>query len=416
MAVDPICGMQVDPKSSIKAVKYGKEYFFCSTHCRDKFIKQENIQEPAVCYPESKNPLLKNETLRAEARGFSKIKSEILEAAAFFRPRKYKLFLVTTLSLMLILVSFFVPLFVPLRNSIFMYAKMIWWAVLLGLFLGGLIDYYIPREYISKVLSRKKPMTIINAVLLGFLMSACSHGILALSMQIHKKGASNPAVVSFLLASPWANLTITIMLISFFGLKGVFIIIAALIVAINTGFIYIFLENKGLIEKNKNIVEVSEDFSILRDVRYRIKNYSFGLKSAIADSVGVIKGAIALSDMVLWWIILGILLASLAGAYIPVHFFHKFMGPTILGLLVTLALVTVIEVCSEGSSPLAFEIYRQTGALGNSFTFLMAGVATDYTEIGLLWANVGRRVALWMPLVTVPQIILLGFLANHIFK
>jgi uncharacterized membrane protein YraQ (UPF0718 family) len=79
---------------------------------------------------------------------------------------------------------------------------------------------------------------------------------------------------------------------------------------------------------------------------------------------------------------------------------------------VTLALATIIEVCSEGSSPLAFEIYRQTGALGNSFTFLMAGVATDYTEIGLLWANVGRRVALWLPLVSVPQVILLGFIFN----
>jgi len=83
---------------------------------------------------------------------------------------------------------------------------------------------------------------------------------------------------------------------------------------------------------------------------------------------------------------------------------------------VTIILATVIEICSEGSSPLAFEIYRQTGALGNSFVFLMAGVVTDYTEIGLLWANVGRRVALWMPLVTVPQVVAIGYAANTFFK
>jgi hypothetical protein len=46
----------------------------------------------------------------------------------------------------------------------------------------------------------------------------------------------------------------------------------------------------------------------------------------------------------------------------------------------------------------------------------MAGVATDYTEIGLLWTNVGRRVALWMPVVTVPQIVAIGYLANLIFR
>ena len=247
-------------------------------------------------------------------------------------------------------------------------------------------------------------------------MSACSHGILALSIQLHKKGASNPAVVSFLLASPWANFAVTMMLFSLFGLKGILIILSAIIIALNTGFIFMFLEKKGLIEKNKNIVEVSEGYSILGDLRSRAKDYKFSLASLKKDLAGVIAGSISLSQMVLWWIILGILIASLMGAFIPTHFFHKFMGPTFWGLIITLILATIIEVCSEGSSPLAFEIYRQTGALGNSFVFLMAGVVTDYTEIGLLWSNVGRRVALWMPLVSVPQVVLLGYLFNKFLK
>ena len=327
-----------------------------------------------------------------------------------------RLFLVFVFTLALVLLSYVFPNLVVFRKVLFHYLKSIWWAVVLGLFLGGLIDHYVPREYISKILARKSPLTIFNAVCLGFLMSACSHGILALSIQLHKKGASNPAVVSFLLASPWANFAVTMMLLSLFGLKGLFIIIAAIIIAINTGFIFMFLEGRGLIEKNKNIVQVSQEYSIIHDFRIRLANYKFNKDSIAADFKGVTKGAFALSEMVLWWIILGVFIASLAGAYIPVHFFHKFMGPTLLGLIVTLCLATLIEVCSEGSSPLAFEIYRQTGALGNSFVFLMAGVVTDYTEIGLLWSNVGRRVALWMPLVTVPQVVAVGYIANIFFK
>jgi uncharacterized membrane protein YraQ (UPF0718 family)/YHS domain-containing protein len=387
MAKDPICGMEVNTHNALKVTKDGQDYFFCSTHCKDKFLEQKDLKGSAVCLPQIKKPFFKN-----------------------------KLFITASIPALLILFSLFIPLLVSFRNAFFMYLKAIWWAVLLGLFLGGIIDYYIPQEYISKILARKSPFTIFNAVCLGFLMSACSHGILALSMQLHKKGASNPAVVSFLLASPWANFTITVMLIGLFGLKGLFIIIAAIIVAINTGFIYMSLEKKGLIEKNKNIVEVAQDFSILKDLKLRAANYRFGLNTAINDFRGIIRGSLALSDMVLWWIILGMLIASAAGAYIPVHFFHKFMGPTLLGLIVTLALATIIEVCSEGSSPLSFEIYRQTGALGNSFVFLMAGVATDYTEIGLLWTNVGRRVALWMPVITVPQILIIGYLANVFLK
>jgi hypothetical protein len=329
---------------------------------------------------------------------------------------KSKLFLVSVVTLALILLSYF---FVPLeafRKVLFHYVASIWWAVFLGLFLGGLIEHYVPREYISKVLARKSPLTIFNAVFLGFLMSACSHGILALSIQLHKKGASNPAVVSFLLASPWANFAVTMMLLSLFGLKGLLIIIAAVVIAINTGLIFMFLEKKGLIEQNKNIVPVAQDYSIIDDFRLRLGNYKFNRNSIAADFKGVFTGMFALAEMVLGWIILGVLLASLAGAFIPVHFFHKFMGPSLLGLAVTLILATVIEVCSEGSSPLAFEIYRQTHALGNSFVFLMAGVVTDYTEIGLLWSNLGKRVALWMPLVTVPQVIALGYLFNLFLK
>jgi hypothetical protein len=387
MARDPICGMEVDTATAIKATKEGHNYFFCSSRCKDRFIQEQGPSGLKVCLPASKGPLLKN-----------------------------KLFVASCVLILLLLTSLFVGFLKPLGAALLMYIGKIWWAVALGLFLGGVIDHYIPAEYISKILSRKKPATIFNAVFLGFLMSACSHGILALTIQIHKKGASNPAVVSFLLASPWANFAVTVMLLSLFGPKGLFIIIAAIIVAINTGFVFMFLEKKGLIEKNKNTVEVSADFSILKDLKARVKDYKFNLVTLKSDLKGIINGTLALSDMVLWWIIFGLLIASIAGTYIPVHFFHRFMGPTILGLLVTLGVATVIEICSEGSSPLAFEIYRQSGALGNSFVFLMAGVATDYTEIGLLWANVGRRVALWLPLVSVPQVVLLGYIFNNFIK
>lgn len=92
----------------------------------------------------------------------------------------------------------------------------------------------------------------------------------------------------------------------------------------------------------------------------------------------------------------------------------QYLGPDLPVVLATLVFATVIEVCSEGSSPIAFEVYNKTGALGNAFIFLLAGVATDYTEIGLLWTNIGRRTAIWLPIVTVPQIVLLAMLFNQI--
>jgi uncharacterized protein len=115
---------------------------------------------------------------------------------------------------------------------------------------------------------------------------------------------------------------------------------------------------------------------------------------------------------VLWWIMIGFIAAVVIRAYVPAHIFLQFFGPTLSGLLLTLLFATVIEVCSEGSAPIAFEIFNKVGTLGNPFVFLMAGVATDYTEIGLIWTNIGKKTAIWLPIITVPQIVVAGILFN----
>lgn len=388
MPKDPICGMDVSEKTAIQLVSDGRTHFFCSENCLEKFAKENRINEEeiAACLAHPKIPFYKNKT-----------------------------FIVAAILTLLVLASYAIPLLEPFRRSLFTYLKTIWWAILLGLFLGGIIDHYVPREYISHLLASGGKKSIFYSVVLGFFMSACSHGILALSIELHKKGASNPAVVTFLLASPWANMTFTIMLIGFFGLKALFIIISAVLIAVITGFIYQILENRGLVEKNEKALILGEDFSIIRDVKKRFKEYRFSLKTLPSDIKGVYASAVSLGNMVLWWLLIGMGIASLAGAYIPSNIFQNYMGPTFLGLVVTLAVATIIEVCSEGSAPMAFEIFRQTRAFGNSFVFLMAGVVTDYSEIGLLWHNVGRRVAIWLPIITVPQVIILGIIANKLF-
>lgn len=390
MPKDPVCGMDVDKSTNLKLVLDSKAYYFCSEHCLRKFAKEKELSE-------------------------EKIKT--CTTCSIYKPKWYKNKVVIVTSILLILsgLSYFIPLLKPFRQSLWMYFRIIWWAILLGLFVGGVIDHFIPRKYVSKVLAESKKRTIFYSVILGFFMSVCSHGILALSIELYKKGASIPAVISFLLASPWANLPLTLMLIGFFGFKAFYIIISAIIVAIITGLTFQFLERKNLIEKNKNIVAVDKKFSILQDIKKGVRGYKLSVEQIKVDFKGIISGSMSLSNMVLWWILIGMGLASLTAAYVPQNIFYQYMGPSLLGLFVTLIIATILEVCSEGTAPLAFEIFRQTGALGNSFVFLMAGVVTDYTEIGLLWTNIGKKTAIWLPIITIPQVILLGILANVIF-
>jgi len=49
-AIDPICGMTVDTASALHAEREGKTFYFCSDHCRQKFLST-----PAGSKPEAKS-------------------------------------------------------------------------------------------------------------------------------------------------------------------------------------------------------------------------------------------------------------------------------------------------------------------------------------------------------------------------
>lgn len=316
--------------------------------------------------------------------------------------KKLKIF--GSLFLVIFLISF-LPFFSKLNQSLIEYMNLIWWAVLLGLFIGGVIDYFVPEKFIFKYLGQQKKRTLFYSAFAGFVLSACSHGILAIAMQLYKKGASVPAVITFLLASPWANLPMTFLMFGIFGWKAALIIGAAIVIALTTGFIYLILDKLNFIESSVTIENQDTEYSW-----DKIRDFDF------SKSVkGVMSGSVNLANMVLWWIMIGFVIAAILRAYVPGHFFMEYLGPDIWGLLLTLFFATIIEVCSEGSSPLAFEIYSKVGTLGNPFVFLMAGVVTDYTEIGLIWSNIGKRSAILLPIITVPQVLLMGYLFNNLF-
>lgn len=373
---DPVCGME----GHIKA--HG--HYFCSENCIRRYEKQHKLKTYCPeCIVADKRPWYKE-----------------------------RLYITGLLVILLFAVSYLFAPLRPLFSALVDYLKLIWWAVLLGLLLGGIIDHLVPREYIEKYLGQHKKRTIFYSVAFGFLMSACSHGILAISMELYKKGASTSSVIAFLLASPWANFPITILFFGFFGLKALFIIFSAIVIAIITGLIYQILEKKKMVECGKCGLDRNHDFSIWSDMKKRWKAYKWTASNTRATVKGIASGSWSLSRMVLWWIFIGMIIAAIARAYVPQQFFMAYMGATFLGMLAVLAVATVIEVCSEGSAPMAFELYSQTGAFGNSFVFLMAGVATDYTEIGLIWSNIGRKAAIWLPIITVPQILVLGYIFN----
>ena len=197
--------------------------------------------------------------------------------------------------------------------------QMMWWAIGLGLIIAGIIHALVPQKYIIKTLSAHKKRTLITAAFFGILLSTCCHGILAIAIELYKKGASTPAIIVLLTASPWANLPMTILLCTFFGLKGFLIIGLAVVIALITGLIFQFFQHQQWLDtkESENLKLDLTEFSILSDIAHRYRHFKYTKTNLAKTGQSILKGSINNANSVLWWFAIAWAMASFIGFYIP---------------------------------------------------------------------------------------------------
>lgn len=299
------------------------------------------------------------------------------------------------------------PLLGDFSHGVYDLVTKMWWGVVAGIVAVGVM-HQVPREAVIKVMGRSGSVSGIGrAVLAGVALDLCNHGILMVGMKLYERGATLGQVFAFLIASPWNSLSLTLILIALIGLPMTLLfILLSMLLAVATGI----LVEKVIHPPERKSVDGPDETLSWRDVWQRTRA-SFPGKSRLLPVL--LRDGLKESRMVLRWVFFGVVLASAIRALFDPASFQEWFGPTMAGLFLTLAGATIIEVCSEGSTPIGADLVNRAGAPGNGFVFLMAGAATDYTEIMSLKETTGRwSKALLLPAVTVPQVLVVGYLVN----
>ncbi|NCF18014.1 MAG: ATPase [Haliea sp.] len=296
-------------------------------------------------------------------------------------------------------------------GGIFELFNSMWWGLALGVVFVGILGR-VPRDLVMGLLGRDGGVNgLFRATFAGVFLDLCSHGILAVGMKLYERGASVGQVMAFLLASPWNSFSLTLIL---FGLIGVgwtlMFILLSLVIGVITGWIFDGLVRRGQLPANPWQDELGER----QPLGLLWGEFRQSIRFSLSGSANLLREGFAGSRVVIRWSMFGLILAGLIRALVPEEAFATWFGATMGGLWLTLLATTVIEVCSEGSTPIAADLMNRAGAPGNSFTFLMAGVATDYTEVmSIRDTTRSWKIALFLPLVTVPQVMLIGGLLNQ---
>jgi uncharacterized protein len=87
-----------------------------------------------------------------------------------------------------------------LRDSLLM-AWEVWWALVLGFAISALVQAWVPRERIERVLSGSGARPVAWATGLGAASSSCSYAAVAIGKSLFEKGASAASALAFQLAS-----------------------------------------------------------------------------------------------------------------------------------------------------------------------------------------------------------------------
>ena len=279
-----------------------------------------------------------------------------------------------------------------------------------GLVMVGLLSC-VPKEFVMKALGTKTGFRgATRAAGAGVLLDLCSHGILLVASKLYERGASAGQVMAFLVASPWNSFSMTLILWAMIGLElTLLFILISLIIAVITGVIFDALVGRGVLPSNPNTADLPKDFKFWAEAKTQLK----GVSISLANLKILAKNTLHESRMVFRWLFFGMVAAAAIRTFVDPHVFHTYFGPTLAGLGLTLAFATILEVCSEGSAPVGADIVNRASAPGNGLAFLMTGVSTDYTEIMVLKETTRSwKMALFLPLITLPQIVVFAVLLN----
>lgn len=297
-----------------------------------------------------------------------------------------------------------------LMHAVFELINTMWFSMVLGVLMVSVLAK-IPREFVMSLFGTHKGLNgILRATAAGVLLDLCSHGILMVGSKLYERGASIGQVMAFLIASPWNSFSLTLILFALIGLPWTLLFIGlSMLIAIITGLLFEKLVQLNKLPPNPAQVALPAQFQFWRAAKEGIQATRFNRDFFVSMLMQGIKD----SRMVMRWLFFGILLASLIKAFIPAALFGSYFGPTMSGLGLTMLAATLIEVCSEGSTPIAADLFNRANAPGNSFAFLMTGVATDYTEIMVVKETTQSwKIALLLPILTVPQVLVIAWIMN----
>jgi hypothetical protein len=278
--------------------------------------------------------------------------------------------------------------------------------LLLGMFIAGVINHWIPRAWVQKTLGGNS--SILTAALIGAPLPLCSCSVIPVAIGIRRSGASKASTASFLVATPETgvdSIGIT------YALMGPIMAIARPIAAIASALV------AGLL-----VLWFGRQESALEPKPQTKPTSSCCHKTSVAPStifektkaVFIFGYGQLLRDFMLWFLV-GIFFAALVTTLVPEGFLTQY-AQGIWAMLVVVLISIPMYVCATASTPIAVGLLLSGITPGAALVFMLTGPATNIATLMVIKNELGNRELGLYLLAIISSALIAGLILDVLFE
>jgi HflK protein len=281
--------------------------------------------------------------------------------------------------------------------------------ILFGFLIAGILKVTVSTEKITKHLGGNNFRSVFLASILGIPLPLCSCAVLPTAISLRRQGASKGSTLSFLISTPETgidSISITYALID--PVMTVFRPVAALITAVTAGIFANHFKNK-----------LSTDGEDARDESDRAIEDVCACETHEDSRRGKINrllqyAFVDLLDDIVFWLIIGIVIAGFISAALPDNFFKQYLSG-FSSMLVMFIIGIPIYMCAASSTPVAAAMILKGLNPGAALVFLLAGPATNIGTIAAVGRFLGKKMMVIYLGTIIVTSIYLGVILNIVY-
>lgn len=262
--------------------------------------------------------------------------------------------------------------------------------ITLGVVLSAIIQEFVPDTFFRKFIPKNPLLSSISGLLMAFFIPACDCAIIPVSTRLLKKGVPLNVCVTFMLASPIINPVVIFSTSYAFGYifpnMIIYRTLFGTLIALIVGFLMSFINKRSEV-LNLYTQRMNVDDLPLCSCGFDRK----GGKVTITERIySIIYNAKEEFLSIIKYMIIGVLLASIAQVFVYNTAISSITQNNILQIIVMMLFAFFIALCSTADSFVAKTFLNQMS--NNSIlAFLLLGPMLDIKNTFVLLKNYNKK-------------------------